>query len=555
MDNSPNHGVAGLLYRLVSLGVTDELDDDEAMNRRIIMGATLFQAFVAPTWVILYLAFDEHMAATAAAGVTVGGAVSLVGLWRTGRWTWFRRANYFWWFVTAFALMTSLGGYALGSAVITWSVFAPLMAFLEGRFREAIGWSVVFVLTAAVAGAIQPLLRETNNLPDGVRTSLFVLDVVMPSILIFMLVTYFVRQKDRAIVVMRRNRELESAYLAQELNLRQNEKLATVGRLSAGLAHELNNPTAAAQQATQQLTSLFGNETRLRAGVEALDLRADERDALSPYADRVLNSVQQPDFLDPLERSDRESQIQQVLDGIGVEDAWEVAPAMVDLGIGVDDLEELKTKVRGDRLAGLAADVAIHFQRQRLLSGLDESMTRIIQLVTALKSYTFLDQAPRQVIDVHDGLDSTLVMLQNRLKKGIVVTRSYGDDVPLIEAFGGELNQVWTNVIDNAIHAMQGHGSIVIATRRSGDSVVVKITDDGPGISSEILGSIFDPFVTTKPPGEGTGLGLNITHNIVTQKHGGAIDVESEPGKTTFVIRLPISSPADPVGSVEVDEP
>ena len=171
-----------------------------------------------------------------------------------------------------------------------------------------------------------------------------------------------------------------------------------------------------------------------------------------------------------------------------------------------------------------------------------KSAGRIIAMVRALKSYTHLDEAPRQLINVHEGLDSTLVMLQNRLKSGIEVRRDYATDLPEVEALGGELNQVWTNILDNAIDAMDGQGVLTIATHRDGDTVVVELGDTGPGVPPELLATIFDPFVTSKAPGEGTGLGLNISHRIVTQKHGGQISVESAPGHTTFTVQLPIGA-------------
>ena len=166
-------------------------------------------------------------------------------------------------------------------------------------------------------------------------------------------------------------------------------------------------------------------------------------------------------------------------------------------------------------------------------------------MVRALKSYTHLDQAPSQLTDVHEGLDSTLVMLQNRLKTGVEVQRRYADDVPMIEAFPGELNQVWTNIIDNAVDAMGGEGVVVLTTERDGDEVVVRLADNGPGVPAEIADTIFDPFVTTKKAGDGTGLGLSISHGIVTQKHHGTLSMTSRPGETEFVVRLPIQFESD----------
>ncbi|MEL7155176.1 MAG: ATP-binding protein [Actinomycetota bacterium] len=345
--------------------------------------------------------------------------------------------------------------------------------------------------------------------------------------------------------VMRRNRELESAYLAQEVTLRQKDKLATLGRLSAGMAHELNNPTAAAQQAVRQLSSLLADAELVDAELAGLGLTEGEADIVRGVTDRIDDQIDRPEFLDPLERSDRVAEIQEHLERVGVDDAWEVAPSLVDLGLSVDELSTLAEQVRPDRLAPAITLVAAQHSRASLIRSIDESTARIIELVRALKSYAYLDQAPRQLVDVHEGLDSTLVMLQHRLKTGVEVRRTYPDDLPEIEAYGGELNQVWTNILDNAIDAMDGHGAIEIATCRAGDHVVVELTDNGPGVPSTVADNIFDPFVTTKPPGEGTGLGLNIAHNIITRKHGGEITLTSEPGRTTFTIRLPITAPAE----------
>jgi signal transduction histidine kinase len=166
--------------------------------------------------------------------------------------------------------------------------------------------------------------------------------------------------------------------------------------------------------------------------------------------------------------------------------------------------------------------------------------SRIVELVKALKTYTYMDQAPVQSVDVREGLDNTLIILHNKLKKGVTVNREYAEDLPVIEAYASELNQVWTNIIDNAIDAMGGVGALTVRTRRDGPWVVVEIEDDGPGIPKDVQSKIFDPFFTTKGPGEGTGLGLNISRNLIVQRHQGQISVTSQPGRTCFAVRLPI---------------
>jgi signal transduction histidine kinase len=175
-----------------------------------------------------------------------------------------------------------------------------------------------------------------------------------------------------------------------------------------------------------------------------------------------------------------------------------------------------------------------------LISEISIGTGRIVEIVKALKTYTFMDKAPIQSVDVHEGLDNTLIILKNKLKTGITVHREYAKDLPAIHAYGSELNQVWTNIIDNAVDAMAGQGTLTLRTRREVPWIVVEIEDNGVGIAEEIQNKVFDPFFTTKAPGEGTGLGLNISRNIIVQKHQGRITVTSQPGKTRFTVRLPI---------------
>jgi signal transduction histidine kinase len=225
----------------------------------------------------------------------------------------------------------------------------------------------------------------------------------------------------------------------------------------------------------------------------------------------------------------------------GVEDAWDIAATLVEIGFKNEELDTLSQAVGPENfplaIEWLCASATIY----TLAAEIDEGAERMSEIVKALKNYTYMDQAPIQNVDIHDGLDSTLVILRSKLASGVSVERHYADDLPLIEAYGSELNQVWTNIIDNAIDAMEGEGKIILRTRYEKPWVIVEIEDNGPGIPKEIQEHIFDLFFTTKLPGKGTGLGLNISHKIIVEKHHGDLTVTSEPGKTCFEIRLPTS--------------
>jgi signal transduction histidine kinase len=335
-------------------------------------------------------------------------------------------------------------------------------------------------------------------------------------------------------------RDLERAYLQQEVMLRQSEKLATLGKLSAGMAHEMNNPAAAARRGAAQLLTSISHlqQSHLRLG--ELSLTESQLGLLLSLDERARERATKPADMDSLARSDRESELEAWLSRHGIEDAWEVAPALTDLGYEPGALQNLVasfTPVQFPAVIGWLDDTYTIYS---LLDEIGQGAGRISELVQALKGYTYLDQAPVQMVDVHEGLDSTLVILRSKLKPGITVKRDYAAGMPRIQAFGSELNQVWTNLIDNAIDAMNGEGTIVLRTRYDDSWATVEVEDNGPGIPEEVLPHLFDPFFTTKPPGGGMGLGLNISHNIVVQKHRGRIDVTSEPGRTLFEVRLPI---------------
>jgi len=335
-------------------------------------------------------------------------------------------------------------------------------------------------------------------------------------------------------------RDLELAYLQQEITLRQSEKLATLGKLSAGMAHELNNPAAAAQRGAEQLRDEIERLDRAQRRLGETGLTESQSAALDALVESVMDQAVHPRDLDPLARSDLESDVELWLEECDIDEPWQYAPTLASIGLDEERLNELADVFGRDRLSAVVASLSSTYSTRTLLEEIREGAGRISEIVKSLKSYTYLDQAPIQSIDIHEGLNDTLVMLRSKLKDGVSVRRDYDTELPRIQAFGTELNQVWTNIIDNAVSAMNGVGKLTLKTYREEQWAVVEIEDTGPGIPAEIQSKVFDPFYTTKAPGEGTGLGLNISHNIIVQKHKGDIQVRSKPGKTCFTVKLPL---------------
>ena len=324
-----------------------------------------------------------------------------------------------------------------------------------------------------------------------------------------------------------------------ESALRQSEKMAQLGTLSAGVAHELNNPAAAVVRSAGQLQSAITELELAQATLSRLALSHAQRQILAACRARAQENAAQPPELDTLARADREAELETWLEARGVEDAWELTAALVNLDYDLAALTELAEGFERNQIPGIIHWLYAIYIAHALTAEISQGAGRISEIVKALKSYSFLDQAPVQEVDVHEGLDNTLLILRHKLKSGISVRREYAPDLPRISGYGSELNQVWTNIIDNAADALDGQGQITLRTRQEGGWVVVEVEDNGAGIPPEIQSQLFDPFFTTKPPGKGTGLGLDISYGIVVHKHQGDIKVISEPGRTCFQVWLP----------------
>jgi signal transduction histidine kinase len=318
--------------------------------------------------------------------------------------------------------------------------------------------------------------------------------------------------------------------------LHQQEKMAALGTMSAGLAHELNNPASAAQRSAAELSRAMAKLRALNHDIEGAAFRENQIDWLNKFMEDAYRHLESPVRLEALERIDQVDQLQAWLEAHEIESAWELAPAMVNFGWDVESLEKLnETTFFALTIQWLGAACIM----MGLLAEVQHATERIAQTVRAMKSYTYLDQAPLLEVNVQEGLENTLIILHSKLKK-VTVKREFAPNLPHIEAYASELNQVWTNIIDNAIDAMNGKGEICLRTFAEEKHVVVEIVDNGPGIPEDILSRIFEPFFTTKAPGKGTGLGLHISHDIVANRHHGLLLVESKPGETKFKVLLPV---------------
>jgi signal transduction histidine kinase len=415
-----------------------------------------------------------------------------------------------------------------------------MYVLLEGEIHGQRDDGLVFVLKAGQISGMLPYSR-LKTIPGTTRA-------VVPSRVATLSIDHFPEMLERFPVLAQRLVGVMADRIREGARAElQRDKLMSLGKLSAGLAHELNNPAAAAQRAAQGLREAVERLREMNQRLDQQPLSDQQRAELGRFEREYLHAVPQRGT-DPLEQSDREQALGEWLEGLGVAEAWTVAASLAEAGLDVARLDQIGSRFPTAALADILWRYSSSLLACRLTAEVESATTRISEMVKAIKEYSYMDQSPIQEVDVHQGIESTLVILKHRLKRGITVTREYDTKLPKICARASELNQVWTNLIDNAIDAMNGNGELRIGTCRDGDYAVVDIVDNGAGIAPEIRGRIFDPFFTTKEVGAGTGLGLDIVHRIVRAHHGD-VRVESHPGRTLFQVRLPFQQPKNSGGN------
>lgn len=438
-------------------------DQETRLRKVLLVVASILVVPAGLLWGTVYLIFQERAVALfpfAYSGLTL---LDLLILYRLRRYGLFRTIQQFLILALPIAFHLALGGFVGSSAAILWSFLAVLMALLFGGNREAIFWFIAYVSAVVITAALQPSVTIDNALPPWLVLIFFALNVVTVSLLAFVVLHSFVSDR-------RKLRELEVAARNRELLLRQSQRLASLGTLAAGIAHELNNPAAATRRAAGQLRDAVADLEKAHIQLDAATLTPAGQEMLQSLERQARERASGQSDLDALMRADLEAAVEEWLDERGVADPWELAPALVGLGLDPPALARLTDVFQGETLSAALAWVASLFPVYGLLNEIGNGALRISEIVGALKSYTYLGQAQAQEVNLHEGIDNTLIILRKKLKAGVTVCREYGANSLLVPGYGSELNQVWTNLIDNAADALGGKGqsSFALAARAPG---------------------------------------------------------------------------------------
>jgi signal transduction histidine kinase len=423
-----------------------------------------------------------------------------------------------------------------------------LIVILEGELRMQRGTGAEEMVFRGFAGQVTGLLPYSRLTHYGATSR-----AVLPTRIAALHRSHFPEMLQRMPLLGQRLVSIMADRIRETTRIEtQRDKLVALGKLSAGLAHELNNPAAAAQRATGSLREALETVRDASIRLARHALSTEQRELILRFEREAKHPSAASE--DPLAQSDREERITIWLEARRVPDAWKIAPAIADAGVEIPMLEDLAGQVGDLVLSDALIRIASLITIAKLIDEIEISTRRISYLVQAVKEYSYMDQASMKEVDLRQGLENTLTILNHKLKDGVTVVREYDENLPRICAYGGELNQIWTNLMVNAIEAMHRKGELRVRTARELDRVLVEIGDNGPGIPSDVLPHIFEPFFTTKGVGEGTGLGLDTVCRIIRNHHG-EIRVTSHPGDTRFQVYLPLTQPkSTAIGTIEEGE-
>lgn len=507
---------------------------DRRITVAVIRAFTWTIGLAGVVWGTIYIVLGVPTAAVFPYGFSILSVLNWALFRSHGRLYWFSAVEVALILVVPVGLSLHLGGFMASGGVALWSMLASVGALLTIGPRVALVVFASFLVLTAVT-VWSDLSPAGVALSPSARDVFFFLNVAGVSVVVYWATRIFLSANQELTQEQNRLREVERAYVAQEAMLRQRERLANLGQLSAGVAHELNNPAAAAGRATDHLGEVVAR--LIDDAVRLLDF------GIGPGGLEWVRSIADSETdEDPLDRSDREDRLALWLERAEIEDAWELASDLAEIGFDADALESAAERFRRRQLVAALRWMVDVWKTRQLLSEVRTSTGRISEIVGALKGYSHMDRAEMSEVDVEKGIDDTLTVLRSKLG-GIRVIRNRSDSLPVVVGHPGELNQVWTNLIANAAEAMEGSGTLTISVSGGDGRLTVEVCDDGPGVPADLVDRVFDPFVTTKAPGEGMGLGLNLTHQIVVDRHGGEISVDSEPGRTCFTVSLPAEGP------------
>jgi len=415
-----------------------------------------------------------------------------------------------------------------------------MVVYLEGELHAY--WDETDHDQVYISRAGERSTEVSGMLPFSRMTSYQVTGYAVTDMrLLWFPVTLFPEMMQRMPVLVQRLVGIMSDRVRETTTLdQQQDKLMALGKLSAGLAHELNNPAAGATRAANDMIETLKELRSADMRLCSHDLTASQQESIDAFERKAIDHTATAKQLNSLDQSDREEEVSEWLESHRIDEAWKFSANLVEAGMDSAALEQLLGEIPATAIADVLARVNCQLAAAKLASEIKTATTRISELVGAIKEYSYMDQASVQELDVHKGLDNTLLILKYKLKKkDISVTRDYAESLPLIKAYGSELNQVWTNLIVNAVDAMSKGGTLKVRTKREPTDIMVEIRDNGAGIPASARSRIFEPFFTTKPVGEGTGLGLDTVARIV-RKHRGNVRFESKPGDTCFQVRLPL---------------